>query len=61
MRWLRRLDSGPLERLAIAKENAMTAKTQPTSSPHDDAVVEMLSTDPDFANEYLAAVLYGGR
>lgn len=27
------------------------------SRPHDDAVVEMLRDDPDFADEYLAAAL----
>lgn len=27
------------------------------SRPHDDAVIEMLRTDPEFANEYLAAAL----
>ncbi len=27
------------------------------SRPHDDAVIEMLRNDPEFANEYLAAAL----
>lgn len=35
----------------------MTDKKQPASRPHDAAVVELLKTDPDFANEYLAAAL----
>ena len=35
----------------------MTAKTQPASRSHDVAVVELLKTDPEFANEYLAAAL----
>lgn len=33
----------------------MTAKK--TSRPHDEAVIEMLKNDPDFANEYLAVAL----
>lgn len=28
-----------------------------TSRPHDDAVVELLRADPDFADEYLTAAL----
>lgn len=28
-----------------------------TSRPHDEAVVEMLKADPEFANEYLAVAL----
>lgn len=28
-----------------------------TSRPHDEAVIEMLKNDPDFANEYLAVAL----
>ena len=28
-----------------------------TSRPHDEAVVDMLKADPDFANEYLAVAL----
>lgn len=28
-----------------------------TSRPHDDAVVDMLKADPEFANEYLAVAL----
>lgn len=35
----------------------MTENKQPASRPHDDAVVELLRADPDFANEYLAAAL----
>ena len=35
----------------------MTVKKQPASRPHDAAVVELLKTDPEFANEYLAAAL----
>lgn len=29
----------------------------PISRPYDDALVEMLKADPEFANEYLAAAL----
>jgi hypothetical protein len=28
-----------------------------TSRPHDDAVVEVLKADPEFANDYLAVAL----
>ncbi|WP_293225028.1 addiction module antidote protein [Ottowia sp.] len=35
----------------------MTARKQPASRPHDEAVVELLRTDPDFANDYLAAAM----
>ena len=35
----------------------MKTDKQPASRPHDAAVVELLKTDPDFANEYLAAAL----
>ena len=35
----------------------MTANKQPLNRAHDDAVVEMLRADPDFANEDLAAAL----
>lgn len=31
--------------------------TTSTSRPHDAAVVDILRTDPDFVNEYLAAAL----
>jgi probable addiction module antidote protein len=31
--------------------------TATVSRPHDDAVIEMLRNDPEFANEYLAAAL----
>jgi len=31
--------------------------TATVSRPHDDAVIEMLRDDPEFANEYLAAAL----
>ncbi len=31
--------------------------TANVSRPHDDAVIEMLRNDPEFANEYLAAAL----
>jgi len=30
-----------------------------TSRPHDEAVIEILKNDPDFANEYLALALEG--
>lgn len=29
----------------------------PANRPHDDAVVELLKADPEFANEYLATAL----
>ena len=32
-------------------------KAMKTSRPHDEAVIEMLKNDPDFANEYLAVAL----
>lgn len=35
----------------------MKAANTPASRPHDEAVVEMLKADPEFANEYLAAAL----
>lgn len=31
--------------------------TATTSRPHDDAIVEMLKADPEFADEYLAVAL----
>lgn len=31
--------------------------TNLSSRPHDDAVVDMLKADPDFANDYLAVAL----
>lgn len=35
----------------------MKSTKTPASRPHDDAIVEMLKADPEFANEYLAAAL----
>ncbi|MBS0507271.1 MAG: putative addiction module antidote protein [Proteobacteria bacterium] len=35
----------------------MTANKQPASRTHDEAVIELLRAEPDFANEYLAAAL----
>ena len=32
-------------------------KATKTSRPHDEAVIDMLKNDPDFANEYLAVAL----
>lgn len=32
-------------------------KTNKISRPHDEAVIEMLKSDPGFANEYLAVAL----
>jgi probable addiction module antidote protein len=32
-------------------------KANKTSRPHDEAVIDMLKNDPDFANEYLAVAL----
>jgi probable addiction module antidote protein len=41
--------------LATEKEDQM--KAIKTSRPHDEAVIDMLKNDPDFANEYLAVAL----
>lgn len=35
----------------------MTARKVSASRPHDEAVVEMLKADPEFADTYLAAAL----
>ncbi|MDI1260251.1 addiction module antidote protein [Aquabacterium sp.] len=35
----------------------MKSTKTPASRPHDDAVVEMLKADPEFADDYLAAAL----
>ncbi len=35
----------------------MKIAKSPASRPHDDAVVELLKADPDFASVYLAAAL----
>ena len=32
-------------------------KAMKASRPHDEAVIDMLKNDPDFANEYLAVAL----
>ena len=32
-------------------------KATKTSRPHDEAVIDMLKNDPEFANEYLAVAL----
>lgn len=35
----------------------MSTRKSPASRPHDEAVIELLRADPEFANEYLAAAM----